>query len=64
MTETLRARLAQKPIVVAPGVYDAFTALVATQAGFATLYVSGAAIAYTRRTRIFRNDAAISTARD
>ena len=48
MTETLRARLAQKPIVVAPGVYDAFTALVATQAGFATLYVSGAAIAYTR----------------
>ena len=38
----------RKPIVVAPGVYDAFTALVATQAGFATLYVSGAAIAYTR----------------
>ena len=34
--------------MVAPGVYDAFTALVATQAGFATLYVSGAAIAYTR----------------
>ena len=48
MAETLRARLAAKPIVVAPGVYDAFTALVATQAGFETLYVSGAAIAYTR----------------
>src|SRR5258707_7330953 len=47
-TPTLRSRLAQKPIVVAPGVYDAFTALVATQAGFETLYVSGAAIAYTR----------------
>jgi 2-methylisocitrate lyase-like PEP mutase family enzyme len=47
-TETLRARLARPPIVVAPGVYDPFTALVATQAGFATLYVSGAAIAYTR----------------
>lgn len=46
--ETLRSRLNRKPIVVAPGVYDAFTALVATQAGFATLYVSGAAIAYTR----------------
>ena len=46
--ETLRARLARKPIVVAPGVYDAFTALVATQAGFETLYVSGAAIAYTK----------------
>src|SRR3954467_5130763 len=48
MSETLRARLSQKPIVVAPGVYDAFTALIATQAGFTTLYVSGAAIAYTR----------------
>jgi 2-methylisocitrate lyase-like PEP mutase family enzyme len=46
--ETLKSRLARKPIVVAPGVYDPFTALVATQAGFATLYVSGAAIAYTR----------------
>src|SRR5262245_3320817 len=46
--DQLRARLLRKPIVVAPGVYDAFTALVAEQAGFATLYVSGAAIAYTR----------------
>src|SRR3954452_21815394 len=46
--ETLRARLTRRPIVVAPGVYDAFTALAATQAGFTTLYVSGAAIAYTR----------------
>ena len=46
--ENLHSRLARKPIVVAPGVYDAFTALVAMQAGFATLYVSGAAIAYTR----------------
>src|SRR3954466_10086136 len=46
--ESLRARLIRKPIVVTPGVYDAFTALAATQAGFTTLYVSGAAIAYTR----------------
>jgi len=46
--DTLRVRLAQKPIVLAPGVYDAFTALVAEQAAFRTLYVSGAAIAYTR----------------
>jgi len=38
----------RKPIVVAPGVYDAFTALVAEQSGFKTLYVSGAAISYTR----------------
>src|SRR5439155_15913711 len=44
----LRTRLMRKPIVVAPGVYDAFTALVAEQAGFKTLYVSGAAIAYTK----------------
>ena len=48
MAQSLRARISQKPIVVAPGVYDPFTALVATQAGFETLYVSGAAIAYTR----------------
>jgi 2-methylisocitrate lyase-like PEP mutase family enzyme len=46
--ENLHSRLTHKPIVVAPGVYDAFTALMAAQAGFATLYVSGAAIAYTR----------------
>jgi 2-methylisocitrate lyase-like PEP mutase family enzyme len=46
--ETLKSRLARKPIVVAPGIYDPFTALVATQSGFTTLYVSGAAIAYTR----------------
>jgi 2-methylisocitrate lyase-like PEP mutase family enzyme len=44
----LRSRLARKPIVVAPGVYDAFTALVAERSGFRTLYVSGAAISYTR----------------
>ena len=48
IAKSLHSRLARKPIVVAPGVYDAFTALVAAQAGFATLYVSGAAIAYTR----------------
>jgi 2-methylisocitrate lyase-like PEP mutase family enzyme len=46
--ETLRSRLTRKPVLVAPGVYDAFTALVGAQAGFTTLYVSGAAIAYTR----------------
>ena len=46
--ETLRTRLTRKPIVVAPGVYDALTAHLAERAGFSTLYVSGAAIAYTR----------------
>jgi 2-methylisocitrate lyase-like PEP mutase family enzyme len=48
MTETLRARLARPPIVIAPGVYDPLTALIAERAGFEALYVSGAAIAYTR----------------
>jgi 2-methylisocitrate lyase-like PEP mutase family enzyme len=46
--ETLRALISQKPIVVAPGIYDALTALIATSAGFGTLYVSGAGIAYAR----------------
>ena len=45
---TLRARLARPPILVAPGVYDSLTALIAEGAGFEALYVSGAAIAYTR----------------
>jgi 2-methylisocitrate lyase-like PEP mutase family enzyme len=56
--ETLLARLKRKPIVVAPGVYDAFTALLAEQAGFATLYVSGAAISYTR---LGRSDVGLTT---
>ena len=46
--DTLRTLLTRKPILVAPGVYDAFTALNASLAGFSTLYVSGGAIAYTR----------------
>lgn len=49
MTEkTLRARLARPSILVAPGVYDPLTALIAEQAGFEAMYVSGAAIAYTK----------------
>lgn len=46
--KTLRDRLNGGAITVAPGVYDALTALVAVEAGFSTLYVSGAAQAYTR----------------
>jgi len=38
----------QSGLVVAPGVYDALTAALAAAAGFGALYVSGAAIAYTR----------------
>jgi len=48
MTDTLRQRLSRPPILIAPGIYDPLTALVAEQAGFEALYVSGAAIAYTR----------------
>ncbi len=48
MTDTLRQRLSRPPILVAPGIYDPLTALIAEQAGFEALYVSGAAIAYTR----------------
>jgi 2-methylisocitrate lyase-like PEP mutase family enzyme len=49
MTDTtLRARLTRPPILVAPGVYDPLTALIAERARFEALYVSGAAIAYTR----------------
>ncbi len=49
MTDTtLRARLARAPILIAPGVYDPLTALIAEKAGFEALYVSGAAMAYTR----------------
>ena len=49
MTETtLRARLVKPPIVIAPGIYDPLTALIAERAGFEALYVSGAAIAYAR----------------
>jgi 2-methylisocitrate lyase-like PEP mutase family enzyme len=47
-TEDLRERLRRKPIVIAPGVYDPLTAMLAERAGFATLYVTGGGIAYTR----------------
>lgn len=45
---SLRARLRRRPILLAPGVYDGLTAALAARAGFEALYLSGAAIAYTR----------------
>jgi hypothetical protein len=45
---SLRERLKRKPILLAPGVYDSLGALLAEQAGFEALYLSGAGIAYTR----------------
>ena len=43
----LKARLAQPAPLLAPGIYDALSALVAAQAGFEALYLSGASISYT-----------------
>ena len=48
MTGALKLRLRNKPILLAPGVYDPLTALLATDAGAEAIYLSGAAIAYTR----------------
>lgn len=45
---SLRARLDEGPILLAPGVYDPLTALIAANAGFEALYLSGAAVSYTR----------------
>ena len=47
MPENLKRRLSSPDILVAPGVYDALTALIAEQAGFEAVYLSGASIAYT-----------------
>jgi len=44
----LKARLHAPGIVVAPGVYDALGASLAEQAGFDTVYLSGASLAYTQ----------------
>ncbi|MEM7269682.1 MAG: isocitrate lyase/phosphoenolpyruvate mutase family protein [Pseudomonadota bacterium] len=45
---SLKSRLGALEIVVAPGVYDALSALLAQQAGAEAAYLSGASIAYTR----------------
>jgi 2-methylisocitrate lyase-like PEP mutase family enzyme len=56
---TLRQRLSREDIVIAPGVYDGLTATLATDAGFEALYLSGAAVAYTR---LGRPDIGLTTA--
>ncbi len=55
---TLHERLQQPNILLAPGIYDALSALVAEQAGFEALYLSGASIAYTR---LGRSDVGLTT---
>lgn len=44
----LSKRLSQPDLLVAPGCYDALSALLVERAGFDATYVSGASIAYTR----------------
>lgn len=57
-THNFKTRLARPDVVLAPGVYDALSALVAEQAGFEALYLSGASIAYTR---LGRSDIGLTT---
>ena len=59
MTHYLKQRLQRPAPLLAPGVYDALSALVAQQSGFEALYLSGASIAYTR---LGRSDVGLTTA--
>ena len=54
----LKKRLEQPDVLLAPGVYDALSALVAEQAAFEALYLSGASIAYTL---LGRSDVGLTT---
>jgi 2-methylisocitrate lyase-like PEP mutase family enzyme len=56
--QVLRAALAGDQAVIAPGVYDALTALLVQQAGFLCAYVSGASVSFTR---IGRPDIGLTT---
>ena len=56
--KALARRLAEGRVLLAPGVYDALSALLAEQAGFEALYLSGASIAYTR---LGRSDIGLTT---
>jgi 2-methylisocitrate lyase-like PEP mutase family enzyme len=59
MAITLKQRLQQPQVLLAPGIYDPLTALIAEQSGFEALYLSGASIAYTR---LGRSDIGLTTA--
>lgn len=48
MFPDLKQRLQQDTALLAPGVYDALTALIAQQSGFEAVYLSGASIAYSK----------------
>ena len=59
--DTFKQRLQRAPAVLAPGVHDALTALIAEQAGFEALYLSGAAVAYTQ---FGRSDVGLTSAKE
>ena len=48
MTIKFKDRLNNNKILLLPGIYDALSALLAEQAGFEGVYLSGASIAYTK----------------
>ena len=58
-SQQLAQRLQEREALLAPGVFDAMTALLAEQAGFEAVYLSGASIAYTR---LGRSDVGLTTA--
>jgi 2-methylisocitrate lyase-like PEP mutase family enzyme len=55
---TLKSLLQSADSLLAPGIYDSFSALIAEQAGFKAAYLSGASIAYTR---LGRSDVGLTT---
>ncbi|MGH8843940.1 MAG: isocitrate lyase/PEP mutase family protein, partial [Advenella sp.] len=58
---TLKQQLQQNRAILAPGIYDSLTALIAEQAGFDALYLSGGAVSYTR---FGRSDVGLTTAHE
>ena len=57
--KNLKELINQQSALLAPGVYDALSALIAEQAGFKAVYLSGASIAYTA---LGRSDVGLTTA--
>ncbi|EWM46260.1 2,3-dimethylmalate lyase [Bordetella holmesii 35009] len=57
-SSALKSRLRTGQALLAPGVYDALSALIAEQTGFDALYLSGASIAYSR---LGRSDVGLTT---
>lgn len=56
--KTLKSLLQNSTCLLAPGIYDSLSALIAEQAGFQAAYLSGASIAYTR---LGRSDVGLTT---